>query len=227
MFEFQPQRIKDLKAGRAQLGEGAQFLYEMMAKNFDWDDVVYTPPTRTFSERLDLKVGDKDVQLIYAGPAHTKGDTLVYIPKDKTVFAGDLLFVGGHPVIWAGPVGNWINACDLILGWDIDVVVPGHGPVTDKSGVARFRSYLEYIDTEARKRYDAGMDPYTAATEIKMDPYMDWIDSERIVINVASLFREYGMKEEITPLALWENMSRFHKAGLCNCGRQHGAFKAS
>jgi len=35
------------------------------------------------------------------------------------------------------------------------------------------------------------------------------------------------MKEEITPLALWENMSRFHKAGLCNCGRQHGAFKAS
>jgi cyclase len=119
MFEFQPQRIKDLKAGRAQLGEGAQFLYEMMAKNFDWDDVVYTPPTRTFSERLDLKVGDKDVQLIYAGPAHTKGDTLVYIPKDKTVFAGDLLFVGGHPVIWAGPVGNWIKACDLILGWEM------------------------------------------------------------------------------------------------------------
>ncbi len=72
MFEFQPQRIKELKAGRAQLGDGAQFLYDMMAKNFDWDDVVYTPPTRTFSERLDLKVGNKDVQLIYAGPAHTR-----------------------------------------------------------------------------------------------------------------------------------------------------------
>jgi cyclase len=227
MLEHPPQFLRGLKADRARLGEGAEFLYEMMAKNFDWDDVVYTAPTRTFSERLDLKVGDKDVQLIYAGPAHTKGDTLVYVPKDKTVFAGDLLFVGGHPVIWAGPVGNWIKACDLILGWDVDVVVPGHGPVTDKSGVARFKSYLEYINTEARKRYDAGMDPYTAATEIKMDPFMDWIDSERIVINVASLYKEYGMKEEITPLALWTNMSHFHKAGLCNCGRQHGVFKAS
>jgi hypothetical protein len=47
------------------------------------------------------------------------------------------------------------------------------------------------------------------------------------VINVASLYREYGMKEEITPLALWTNMSHFHKAGLCSCGRQHGVFKAS
>ena len=48
-----------LKANRAELGEGARLLYEMMAKNFDWDEVVYTVPTRTFSERLDLKVGDR------------------------------------------------------------------------------------------------------------------------------------------------------------------------
>jgi len=226
MLAHPPEFLRSLKNNRAQLGEAGEFLYEMMARNFDWDDVVYTAPTRTFSERLDLKVGDKEVRLVYAGPAHTKGDTLVYVPKDKTVFAGDLLFVGGHPVIWAGPIGNWIKACDLILGWDVDVIVPGHGPVTDKSGVSRFKSYLEYINAEARKRYDAGMDPYTAATEIKMDPFMDWIDSERIVINVASLYREYGMKAEIAPLQLWADMSRFHKAGLCNCGRRHGGFKA-
>jgi len=56
---------------------------------------------------------------------------------------------------------------------------------------------------------------------------MDWIDSERIVINVASLYREYGMREQPTPLDLWADMSRFHKAGLCNCGRMHTSFKAS
>jgi len=83
MLERPPELIKRLKANRAELGEGARFLYDMMAKNFDWDEVVYTAPTRTFSERLDLKVGDKEVQLIYAGPAHTKGDTLVYLPKEK------------------------------------------------------------------------------------------------------------------------------------------------
>lgn len=227
MLERPPTALKELKKNRDKLGEGAQFLHEMMGRNFDWDDVVYTAPTRTFSGRLDLKVGDKDVQLVYAGPAHTSGDTLVYVPKDKTVFAGDLLFVGGHPVIWDGPVGNWIKACDLILGWDVDIIVPGHGPITDKSGVRHFKSYLEYLNAEARKRYDAGIDPYTAATEIKMDPYMDWIDSERVVINVASLYKEYGMKNVPGPLELWTDMARFHKAGLCNCGRQHGGFKAS
>jgi cyclase len=227
MAERPPEGLKEIKRNHKSLGEGAEFFYEMMGKNFNWDDVVYTAPTRTFSGQLDLKVGDKDVQLVYAGPAHTQGDTLVYVPQDKTVFAGDLLFVGGHPVIWAGPVGNWIKACDLILGWDVDIVVPGHGPVTDKDGVRRFKSYLEYVNAEARKRYDAGMDAYTAATEIKMDPYMDWIDSERIVINVASLYREYGSPKEIVPLDLWTDMSRFHKAGLCNCARHTGVFKAS
>ena len=227
MLERPPELIKRLKANQAELGEGARFLYDMMAKNFDWEEVVYTAPTRTFSERLDLKVGDKEVQLIYAGPAHTKGDTLVYLPKDKIVFAGDLLFVGGHPVIWAGPVANWMRACDTILGWDVDIIVPGHGPISDKAGVRHFKSYLEYINDEARKRYDAGLGYYDAATEISLDPYMDWIDSERIVINVASLYREYGKKEQPTPLDLWADMSRFHKAGLCNCGRMHTSFKAS
>jgi len=72
MLERPPEFIKRLKANRAQLGEGALFLYDMMAKNFDWEDVVYTAPTRTFLERLDLEVGDKEVQLIYAGPAHRR-----------------------------------------------------------------------------------------------------------------------------------------------------------
>jgi cyclase len=226
MLELPPQRLQGLKANRAQLGDGAQFLYDMMAKNFDWDEVVYTAPTRTFSQRLDLKVGNKPVELVYAGPAHTKGDTLVYLPQDRIVFTGDLIFVGGHPVLWAGPIGNWIRACDMILDWDVDVVVPGHGPITDKGGVRHFRSYLEYINTEARKRYDAGLSYYDAAAEISLDPYMDWIDSERIVINVASLYKEYGMKDYPGPLDLWNDMFRFHKAGLCNCGRNHAGMKA-
>ena len=72
------------------------------------------------------------------------------MPDDKIVYAGDVMFVGGHPVIWAGPVGNWIKACDTILGWDVDVVVPGHGAITDKAGVREFKGYLEYIEREAR-----------------------------------------------------------------------------
>ena len=220
MRDRPPEHLARLKREHRQLGEGATFLFEMMGQYFEWDDVVYTAPTRTFSGQLDLKVGDTDVTLLYAGPAHTRGDTLVHVPKARTVFAGDLLFHGGHPVIWAGPVGNWIRACDTILGWDVDVVVPGHGAITDKEGVRRFQSYLRYIDGEARARYDAGLSYYDAAVEISLDPYADWIDAERMVINVASLYREYGSPVRPTPLDLWADMARFHRGGHCTCARQ-------
>ena len=49
-----------------------------------------------------LNVGDKEVLLLEVGPAHTAGDILVHVPKDKTVFTGDILFIDGHPVIWRG-----------------------------------------------------------------------------------------------------------------------------
>jgi cyclase len=221
MLDRPPSVIAETIRNRNELGEGAQFLYEVMGRHFQFEDIVYTMPNRTFDEKLTLKVGDKRVELLHVGPAHTRGDTLVYVPDDKMVFAGDIMFVGGHPVIWAGPVGNWIKACDLILSWDVDVVVPGHGAITDKSGVRRFKGYLEYLEREARLRYDAGLSYFDAACEISLDPYADWLDPERIVINVAILYREFGAPE--TPLGpqLWKDMARFRKEGRCVCGQAH------
>jgi glyoxylase-like metal-dependent hydrolase (beta-lactamase superfamily II) len=71
------------------------------------------------------------------------------------VYTGDILFIGGHPAVWAGPVSNWIAACDRILGWDVETIVPGHGPITDKAGVRRLRDYFVHVSTEARMRFDA------------------------------------------------------------------------
>ncbi len=48
------------------------------------------------------------------GPAHTNSDVVVYVPEDKVLFAGDLFFNDGAPVVWAGPIQNWIDACDKI-----------------------------------------------------------------------------------------------------------------
>ena len=62
------------------------------------------------------------------GPAHTAGDVLVEVPDAAVVFTGDILFDGGHPIVWAGPVANWVAACERILAMDVDTVVPGHGP---------------------------------------------------------------------------------------------------
>lgn len=159
---------------------------------FDFDGITPTLPTTTFSGRLQRKVGGKSVDLIEVGPAHTGGDILVHVPADRTVFTGDILFIEGTPIMWAGPVGNWIEACDSIIALDCETIVPGHGPVTDKRGVRAVQSYLTYIRDEARKRFDAGLSARDAAHDIALGDYDSWGDAERIAVNVASLYREFA-----------------------------------
>jgi cyclase len=177
-----------LKRG-PELGQLGEFLSYAFG-SFDFDNITLIPPTKTFEGELTLKVGDKEVHLIEVGPAHTLGDTLVHIPADRVVFTADILFIGGHPIIWAGPTSNWLKACDRILEMDVDTIVPGHGPITDKKGVAEVKDYLEYIYREAEKRYEIGMSASEAAKDIDLDRYATWTDGERIAANIATIFRE-------------------------------------
>ena len=184
------------------MGPAGQYLLDIFGP-FDFAGVEERLPTRTFSGELSLKVGDKPVRLIEVGPAHTRGDVLVHMPADRKVFTGDILFIDGTPLMWAGPVRNWIAACDRILAMDVDVIVPGHGPITDKAGVRRVSEYLSFCDREARKRYDAGLSVRDAAHDIALGDYSSWGDAERIAVNVDTLYREYrggGPPTEIAQL---------------------------
>jgi cyclase len=176
------------------MGEAGAFFQEVMGSRFDWDGIALTLPTRRFDGALSLKVGGKDVHLIEVGPAHTRGDVIVHVPADRTVFTGDVLFIGGHPLVWAGPVGNWIKACDLMLGWDIETVVPGHGPITDKAGISALKQYFEDLLAKSRPRFDAGLTAEQAAADIARDrsvAWANWIDPERLVVNVAACYRDF------------------------------------
>ena len=187
-----PEAFVNMTTNWQAMGDGGEFMFETMGRKFDFTGVTVTPPTRTFVGELDVQVGDKTVHLVDLGPAHTEADTIVHVPEDKVVFTGDLLFNEGHPIVWSGPVQNWIDACGYILDLDVETVVPGHGPITDKSAVRTFRTYLEYIRAEARARYDAGMPWEAAARDIALDAFKGWTDEERIVANVFALYREFG-----------------------------------
>jgi cyclase len=173
-------------------GEVGDYILKLFGPPFDFENLEPTLPNRTFSGRLDLKVGDKAVQLIEVGPAHTEGDVLVYVPSSKTMYTGDIIFLTNTPVIWVGPAHNWIKACDLILSMDVEIVVPGHGPVTDKEGVKQVRDYLTYVRDESRKRYDAGMSAQEAVRDISLKHWSDWGGAERIVVNVDHFYREFS-----------------------------------
>ncbi|HLW00140.1 MAG TPA: MBL fold metallo-hydrolase [Ktedonobacterales bacterium] len=189
MLELPPSQMALLLQAAPQLGQlGEYFLHCFGA--FDFAGITLTPPTTTFEGSLNLKVGDKEVRLLEVGPAHTRGDTMVYVPADRVIFTGDILFIGAHPIMWAGPSSNWIKACDTILSLDVETIVPGHGPIIDKHGVAQVKGYIEYVFAEARKRYEAGMPAFEAAKDIPMERYATWTDGERIAVNVTSIYRE-------------------------------------
>ena len=182
-------------------GEGGAFFHEIMGSRFDWRGLVNTPPTTLFDQTMEVTVGNKRLVLTHLGPAHTRGDVLVHVPADRILYTGDLLFVGGHPVIWSGPIGNWIKACDYILGLDVDIIVPGHGPIAEKPAVRELKAYFEYIARETRVHFDNGVPADIAAEKISLDGFA-WLDPERIVINVASLYREFsGSKEPLNRIA--------------------------
>lgn len=184
-----PQLLAAVVRQGAQLGPVGEYMSRIFGP-FDFDNITVTPPKTTFEGEYSLMVGNKAVHLIEVGPAHTRGDTMVHIPGDRVVFTGDILFIGGHPIIWAGPTSNWLRACDRILEMDVETIVPGHGPITDKKGVQAVKGYFEYIYAEARKRYEAGMPVLEAARDIPLDRYATWTDGERIAVNVASIYRE-------------------------------------
>lgn len=194
------------------LGEGGTYFAHIF-ESFDFAGSRGRLPTKTFSGRMELKVGDKPIQFIEVGPAHTQGDVLVYSPKDRAVFTGDILFIDITPIMWAGPVSNWLAACDVIAGLDVDVIVPGHGPITDKAGVRKVQDYLRFVDREARKRFDAGMSSEDAALDIALGDYDSWGDAERIAVNVETLYRGYkGETAAANPLEMFTRMAKVYTA---------------
>jgi len=190
MSEVPPSTLAALNQAPGEIGD----LFRSFFGEFSFDGIELALPTRTFDERLDLDVGGRSVELIEVGPAHTAGDVIVHVPDAATVFTGDILFVGGQPIVWAGPLSNWIAACDLMLSMNVETVVPGHGPITDRSGIVAVRDYLSLVEHEASERFAAGIDAFDAARDISQllgsdERFGSLGEAGRIAVNVDAVYR--------------------------------------
>ena len=200
MVQTPPAVLDAFMKAAPNLGDLGTYLVECFSA-FDFEGITMTPPTVTFEHRLDVTVGDLTVELHEVGPAHTEGDVIAYVPETGVVYTGDILFIEGTPLMWAGPISNWIAACDLIVSLDATCIVPGHGPLTDADGVRRVRDYLTFVDAEARARHAAGMTVGEAAADISLGQFSDWIDRERIAVNVDTVYRELDPQRPRTDVA--------------------------
>jgi glyoxylase-like metal-dependent hydrolase (beta-lactamase superfamily II) len=179
---------------------------------FDFSGFELPPVDETFAGSHALQVGGLDVQLIEVGPAHTAGDTIAWIPDRRVVYTGDICFIGSTPIVWAGPFSNWIAALDRITDLGPDVVVPGHGPVTDVAGVAEVREYLVFVDREARRRHEAGLDVVAAARDIALGDFAGLADRGRVVANVDAVYRELDPAHDTMAVTdLFLEMARYEQ----------------
>jgi len=204
MIQNSPLRLQGLLEQPGAVGKFARHIFEP----FDLTGVTATLPTRTFERALELTVGGTQVSLHNLGPAHTTGDTVVHVPHARTIYAGDLLFIGGTPITWAGPVSNWIKACEFMLSLDVDTFVPGHGPVTDQAGVRGVIDYLQFVASEATDRHSLGMSAEEAMRDIKLGRFADLDERGRLAQNVLAVYYELDPDlEHVDALEVFRRMA--------------------
>ena len=155
------------------------------------------PPTTTFAGNLTYRYGDTVVEIITMGPAHTWGDVVAYLPQHRILFAGDVAFSYVTPPAHNGHITKWIEAIDKVSRMDVDIIVPGHGPIGGKKELADTRAYLELMANEIRKRYHAGMRPGQAAADVNLGRFANWTNPERNAWNAVRIYAE--LSGTITP----------------------------
>jgi len=206
MGELPPAAMAALVEQAPNMGALGEFFLRCFGA-FDFSGIEPVMPSETFSGQLTLRVGSREVRLIEVGPAHTRGDTLALLPAERVMFTGDILFSGAHPIAWAGPVSNWIAACERIEALDPLVLVPGHGPLAELADVRETRAYFEYLYGEARRTHAEGMTPLEAARSIALDRWADWGEGERLVVNIATIYTELWGGEPVNPLEAFQQMA--------------------
>jgi cyclase len=207
MGELPPAALAALVEQAPSMGQLGAFFLDCFGA-FDFRGIELLLPQQTFSGEMTLAVGGRELRLIEVGPAHTRGDVLVHAPDERVLFCGDILFSGHHPIAWAGPVSNWIAACERILAMDVEVLVPGHGPLAGLHAMRELKAYFEYLYAQARERHAAGMTALEAARSIAHDRWADWGSAERLVVNIANIYGELeGEQQPVNPVAAFEQMA--------------------
>lgn len=183
-----------------------------MIAPYDFGGIRLTEPNHGFSGEETISVNGIDLVLLEVGPAHTPGDAMVHVPSEKVLYTGDILFSGGTPVIWAGPVANIVAGLRKVLALAAEVIVPGHGPIATRADVELQITYWEMIQEELHKRFRQGMPPAVAATDLLLchafqdSPFAKWDSPERLLRNAQALYEEWGHR----PAPLPEKISRLN-----------------
>lgn len=143
------------EADRSSLeANGALMLRDIGKKGLKPEDVAGTEvavPKLAFTDQMLIDLGGEEVRLIRFAPSHTAGSTVVYLPAQKILFSGDILFTDFHPFLADGDFKGWTGSIDRLLAMEIDRIIPGHGPLSTKKDLQDMKDYIVLFDKRARE----------------------------------------------------------------------------
>jgi glyoxylase-like metal-dependent hydrolase (beta-lactamase superfamily II) len=164
---------------------------KQLREDYNFDGIELALPTTVFEDRLELDLDGTDVHLIYVGPCHQAGDTIVHVPSERVVFAGDVIFRLSTPMGWTGTYENWFKCLDMIIALDPEVIVPGHGPICGVEGAKELKAYLKLVLDQSKRYFDEGLTSFEASKRIDLGSYTEWIAPARLYLNVERAYREF------------------------------------
>ena len=172
--------------------EGHRAMFKKFFGEDSLRDFALTLPDITITERMTLRLGEKTVEIIYAGAkAHTEGDLFVWLPGEKVLFAGDLLYKGRLPLLNDGESSGAISAIDAMTSTGADVYVPGHGALATKEDALSYRKYLEALRSEVARMMKEGRGLEEIRSGISLPGYASWDRyREWLPANAEKVYRE-------------------------------------
>ncbi|MCU1470886.1 MAG: ccrA [Glaciihabitans sp.] len=156
----------------------------------EWGHTPVIGPTVTYRGEMTLHLGARRVELRHVGPAHTTGDTVVWLPDDGVLFTGDVVWSRTTPFCLMGSITGSIDTIGRLRDLGPQTVVPGHGQVGGIELLAQTESYLSWLLEVARDGLSAGRSVLETARSTDLGAFAELLDSERIVGNLHRAYAE-------------------------------------
>lgn len=176
-------------------GKKARFLVRVGEKDFDLNGVVPKTPDVLFENNTILNLDGTDVHLIHLGAIHSSSDTVVWIPSEKVLFAGDIFADCSLPMSIEGGK-EWIRVMDYILDeLQPEVIIPGHGEVYDRARAKNQREYFNSLIKQVEQNFTSDIKNDELIARINVREYINHRPRLVWIMAVNSMLKELRRKK--------------------------------
>lgn len=144
-------------------------------------------PTETFESKWSFQGTARTVECYTLGSGHTGCDSILYLPTERICFIGDLIAIQNHMLIIDGDIHNWIGILEKLKQWEIDTIVPGHGPIGGKEWILEAQRYLRHVLAQVNSLTQAGRSTSELSAVVMAEQYQDWSARELYAKNLQYL----------------------------------------